>query len=325
MKRLFLFLTILGVQTYGYAQQDAQLSMYMFNLLHFNPAYAGSKECLSVVGVYRHQWDNIQGAPRTVSLSVHNKFKKDHYNWGLSFKGDKLGLTTAGNLEGIFAYKVRMSDEIRLHLGISAGVAFIQRQTQDAIVSQFGDPIQNNNPNKLAPNIGFGAFLYGDKFFVGGAIPHLLLVSYKENEFLAGDSSGQFNHLFFQGGLILGNTDKFKFRPSTMIKYASNAPLSVDVNLSALFSERFWIGASYRFGGNIYSIDNNTAVRQIGSGNAIVGTIKFLITQQLEIGYAYDYPLHSLISRGSHEMMLGFNLCKGKTVRFVTPRYVNYF
>ena len=76
--------------------------------------------------------------------------------------------------------------------------------------------------------------------------------------------------MFFQGGLILGNTDNIKFRPSTLVKYATNAPLSVDLNLSVLFNERIWLGATYRFGGNIYSIENNKAVRSIGSGNAIV-------------------------------------------------------
>ena len=38
------------------AQQDAEYSMYMFNGLYLNPAYAGAKEAPTIMAIYRHQW-----------------------------------------------------------------------------------------------------------------------------------------------------------------------------------------------------------------------------------------------------------------------------
>jgi hypothetical protein len=39
-----------------HAQQDPQYSLYQFNQLIINPAYAGSRDNLSVVAANRQQW-----------------------------------------------------------------------------------------------------------------------------------------------------------------------------------------------------------------------------------------------------------------------------
>ncbi|MEW5676465.1 type IX secretion system membrane protein PorP/SprF, partial [Flavobacterium enshiense] len=49
MKKLYLgvFLGLLSL-TEGYAQQDPHYTQYMYNMSVMNPAYAGSKESLSL-------------------------------------------------------------------------------------------------------------------------------------------------------------------------------------------------------------------------------------------------------------------------------------
>jgi len=49
------------------AQQDPSFSMYMFNGLFINPAYAGSQEAISMMAIYRQQWVGVDGAPRTLT------------------------------------------------------------------------------------------------------------------------------------------------------------------------------------------------------------------------------------------------------------------
>jgi type IX secretion system PorP/SprF family membrane protein len=324
MKKFIILLLSIFSYTITFAQQDATLSMYMFNLLHFNPGYAGSRECLQANAIYRHQWEGIEGAPRTVSVSVSSPVKgKEQYNWGVSFKGDQLGLTKYSNLDGIFAYKAKINSDLSLNIGVSAGVMFYQFNIKE---SNMIDPdiLRANNPNKLMPNFGLGLFLHHRNFFVGAAIPHLILNSFKEGLFLAADTSGQFNHVFAEGGLILGKTTEVKHRPSFLIKYATNAPVQLDLNYSILLNERIWLGVTGRFGGDIYD-ESGKAKANIG---AIVPMVRFLITQKFELGYAYDWSLSNLGKNqsGTHEMMIGYNLCgSGKTTRFVNPRYVNYY
>jgi type IX secretion system PorP/SprF family membrane protein len=324
MRKYIYLLIAIFTFSYAQAQQDASLSMYMFNLLHFNPAYAGSRECLQANAIYRHQWVNIEGAPRTVSLTISSPIKgKEQYNWGISLKGDQLGLTKYAYLDAIFSYKAKLNDNLNLNIGVSPGLMFYQFNIKDATLLD-PDKLSQNNPNKLMPNVGLGLFLHNKTFFVGAAIPHLILNSFKEDKFVDYDSAGQFNHFFAEGGLILGKTDMVKHRPSFLVKYATNAPVQFDLNYSVLLNERFWLGLSGRFGGDIY--DNNGKSKF--SVQSVVPMLRFLINQKFEIGYAYDWSFTQLgkSQSGTHEFMLGYNLCGGgKTTRFVNPRYVNYY
>ena len=70
---LMVFTTLLATDLN--AQQDPQYTHYMYNTLSVNPAYAGQRETLSVVGLHRSQWVGIDGAPQTQSLGIHHQIK----------------------------------------------------------------------------------------------------------------------------------------------------------------------------------------------------------------------------------------------------------
>ena len=55
-----------------FAQQDVQYSQFIFNKMAYNPAYAGSKEAMTLGALYRHQWQGVEGAPRTFSAFAHS-------------------------------------------------------------------------------------------------------------------------------------------------------------------------------------------------------------------------------------------------------------
>ena len=63
-----MFLIIPSVQ----AQQDSQYTQYMYDTHSINPAYAGSRGSLSIMGVYRNQWVGLEGAPKTLNFSAHS-------------------------------------------------------------------------------------------------------------------------------------------------------------------------------------------------------------------------------------------------------------
>ena len=75
----------------GVAQQLPQFTQYMYNTISINPAYAGSRETLSVVGLHRSQWIGLEGGPQTQTLSIHAPMRNERVGLGLSFINDKLG------------------------------------------------------------------------------------------------------------------------------------------------------------------------------------------------------------------------------------------
>ena len=63
----------------------------MFNQLAINPAYAGSKEQVSVVGLFRKQWVSMPGAPQTNALSLHSPIRKAHMGIGTHLMYETIG------------------------------------------------------------------------------------------------------------------------------------------------------------------------------------------------------------------------------------------
>jgi len=51
------------------AQQNPQYTQYMYNMSVVNPAYAGSKDAVSMGALYRKQWAGFDGAPETGTFS----------------------------------------------------------------------------------------------------------------------------------------------------------------------------------------------------------------------------------------------------------------
>ncbi|MEN9001496.1 MAG: PorP/SprF family type IX secretion system membrane protein, partial [Flavobacteriales bacterium] len=89
----------------SFAQQDAQYSMYMFNPLSVNAAYAGSRDALSVTLLGRQQWVNIDGAPTTGTISIHTPLKYEAVSVGLSVIQDEIGPTQNTGIYGDVSYR----------------------------------------------------------------------------------------------------------------------------------------------------------------------------------------------------------------------------
>ena len=88
---------VLGGQYLMFGQQDAQYTQYMYNTFSVNPAYAGSREVLSISALHRSQWVGRDGAPNTQTLSVHGP-SSDKVGLGLSIVHDEIGNNTNQNI-----------------------------------------------------------------------------------------------------------------------------------------------------------------------------------------------------------------------------------
>ncbi len=314
--RLFLLLAIQHLLlTAVSAQQEAQYSMYRFNGLYINPAYAGSHEVLSASAIYRNQWVKIPGAPQSASVALHSPLKNNRVGLGLIYSYDQIGVTKTNSINASFAYRITIGKKkkVKLAIGLSAGVANYRADFNSVATTQANDPnFAGNNQNRWLPNFGFGIYIYSDKFFVGASLPHMLLnrLNGKTSVFeTSPDIARQYYHLLVTGGYVFTLGKKVKFMPSVLFKYVPvHAPVTFDFNATFIFVDRLWLGAAYRL---------NDSYNFMAAVN---------ITKQLRVGYAYDLTVSPLrqYTSGSHEVMLGFdfNFQRGKVV---SPRYVKYF
>ena len=87
----FWIVVLFLVSAKAFSQQDPMYTQYMYNTLSVNPAYAGSRDALSLTGLFREQWIGIDGAPSTQSFVMHSPIYNDNMGLGLSVVNDRVG------------------------------------------------------------------------------------------------------------------------------------------------------------------------------------------------------------------------------------------
>lgn len=296
----YIFLFILAFQMQVNAQQDAQSSLYFFNPLNYNPAYAGSRGSLNVTAVNRAQWVGMPGAPRTQFLSVHAPIMRKHIGVGGNLSYDRIGARTNFTLMANVAYHLEFKHtDWKLSMGLSGGIQSSQYDFNGLTVVDPTDYNYTASNQVKAPNFGTGIYAYSKNAYIGFSIPRLLQRSLDtlSNSYLQ-------RHYFLAAGYVYHYNSVLEIKPSLLIKFTANAPITIDFNLSAHLFQQFWAGIMYRYK---ESLGINLA---------------YSPKDAWTFGYAYDFPVNHLRfnSWGSHEIYVAFDL-RSKQAAYVSPRY----
>lgn len=306
--KLNIIILILTSSWIGVAQQLPQFTQYMYNTISINPAYAGSRETLSVIGLHRSQWVGLEGGPTTQTLSIHAPLRNDRVGIGVSFINDELGYENFSYLYGDFSYTLPIGQKTKLAFGMKAG--FTQYHIDQSLLNDptvVNDQFFDDVSNRWSPNLGFGAFLHSNRWYLGLSAPRILNTDFNKG------GNGTIDYValervsyYFTGGYVFDLSGTTRFKPAVLLKGTNGAPLSFDITANFLFNDTFWLGASYRI--------NESAA-------AFGGIADFQVSKQLRIGYAYEYPISEIraYTSGTHEVLLMFEIFKSKRIK--SPRF----
>lgn len=289
------------------AQNQPMFTQYMFNEVYINPAYAGSRDNLSVTALRRMQWVGIDGAPTTNTLTAHAPVMGKRIGVGLTVVNDQIAVTKQTGVYASGAYRLPMPKGT-LSFGLQLGLLSHIERLADVTTSTAGDDqFIANTDRVLVPNFGFGTFYKSENWYAGLSIPRMM-----ENNVTASASATDVKnkvrlgswHYFLTGGLVKSINSSMRVRPNAMIKIAGGAPVEVDLSCDVVFHDKIWAGLAYR------------------TGDAASLLLGGWITPQLRIGYSYDYTLSALqrFNSGSHEIMLGYDF-SFKADKLMTPRF----
>lgn len=318
MKKIFVISIIIASlfsATKVSAQSDPMFTQSMFNTLSVNPAYAGSTDTLSLTAISRHQWIGFEGAPTTQTFSGHAAVN-DYLGAGLSLMHDLAGPIRNMALKANLSYSITITEKhsqyessfprnflgkSELSFGLMAGVSNYNIGLTDLENVNPENSAFHSDINKYQPIFGAGLYYSFKDGYLGFSVPDLIETTY-ENE-----NAGTWTHnrhYFLMGGYISKLNPNFKLRTTFMMRYVQNAPLSAQINVSAIYQDKFGFGLSYRY------------------NDAVGAHAFFQINNQFRIGYSYDYSIQSLSNyqSGSHEIMLNY-VFKSKQSEFSSPRY----
>ncbi len=274
------------------AQQDPHYTQYMYNMNVINPAYAGSKENLSIGMLYRKQWVEIEDAPTTATFSGHAPVGKN-VGLGLSVISDKIGPVEENNIYGDFSYTLQLGGEHKLAFGLKAGLTLHQvglfTDINHTLPDQ-NDPAFAENTSNSYFNLGSGLFYYTNKYYLALSVPNMM--KSKHLDFNGREFGSEVSHYFVTGGYVFDVSENIKFKPFFMMKSAFNAPTSLDLSTNFLFNQKFEAGITYRL------------------EDSFGAMINYAISPNVKLGYAYDHIVSDLnvTTPSSHEIVLLFDL-----------------
>lgn len=273
-----------------FSQQLPHFSQYYLNDYLINPAVAGSRPYFEGKSAHRYQWEGITDAPRTYTLSVNGPTKNQKMGLGGYVFTDNVGPTrrTGANLS--YAYHVKVSDKLKLGMGISAGVIqFMIDGSKITLRESDDDIITNGVQSVLLPDAGFGLYLYHEKYYVGFSAPQLLnsrVTFFKDGRNPEGTLP---SHFFFNGGYKFKLAEDFVLEPSVFVKYISPVPVQFEGTLRLIYQDKVWLSGTYR------------------DKDAITASIGYLINNYFTVAYGFDFTTTNLrnYSNGTHELMVG--------------------
>lgn len=301
---VLIFFTFIFIQNVD-AQQRATYSNFMMNDYYYNPAIAGSKNVHIANVAYRNQWVGFKGAPSFIMGNFYGSVKNEgKVGYGVSILSVKTGITQNTAIYLNYAQHFKLSDNLKLGIGIKPGFMQYRIKLYDAILADEGDEVLTGNvyaANALDLNAGIN--LYSDKFFIMGAVQHVLG---KGVRFTSFNPNLSFHYSAILGYNFLLKKKNIQIQPSVMTKYTRAVPLQYTAMLKTTFNNKFWFGF-------LYKGDADTK-KSAYSSNAAGVSLGITIKERFKIGYGYDYTLSKISNyqSGSHEIMLTYVITKNK-------------
>jgi type IX secretion system PorP/SprF family membrane protein len=301
MRKIFTLIALFCT-TFAFAQQDPQFSQYMFNKLSFNPAVAGSKDAICLGALYRNQWVDFDGAPKTGVFNVDAPIGQI-FALGASILVDEIGFDKTLDAKLALAARPRIGAG-RLGIGVSLG--FLQKSIDgDWRFNEANDPMipLQKESASVVPDVGAGLYYYTNKFYLGVSATHLTGAELEYDNI----NTTLTRHYYGTVGYSFELSPSWDLRPSVLVK-SDEVEMQVDINATAVYNNRFWGGVSYRL------------------EDAIVGMVGFNITNDLRFGYSYDFTTSEIsnFSSGTHEVTLGYCFTIKRTPTYYMNRNVRF-
>jgi type IX secretion system PorP/SprF family membrane protein len=302
MEKIRIILTLLILNSVfssiAFAQQTVQYTNFVHNYFTYNPALAGSPDCMTFKLGARTQWVNLDGSPQTGfgTLQTRLKSKKrrsdmNYHGLGAMVEGDNIGYFSRTTMQLAYSYHFKLKRNVTASAGIFGGLQQFRMDASQVLVTNYNDPALNSSASAfIVPYITPGVFLSHDNWFAGLAARQLVRNKWDR---VVGTNSRNLHHYSIMGGKRFKLKNDINLVAAAMLKWARMSPPSLDLNIMAEFGKNIDLGLSWR---------NQDAI-------AVLAKIKF--ARFFSLAYAFDFTTSKIrmVSSNTHEVIIGISTC----------------
>ncbi|HLN54898.1 MAG TPA: PorP/SprF family type IX secretion system membrane protein [Bacteroidales bacterium] len=301
IKYLILLVFVIISDSYG---QDPTFSQFYANALYLSPSFAGATAEYRLGLNYRDQWPSIPGKFRTYSISFDKAMPNFNSGIGVLATYDVAGsgdLSTT-NIGLLYSYDFSLNNRWHVRPGVNFKfyyqgldiykLIFNSQITGSGVTQQVYPPPFDNVADV---DFATSALLYDDRSWAGFTVDHLL----KPRTSFYGNEDFIPVKINLYGGTQIINASRLRQKMQEVMSVAMNFQkqgkfYQTDIGLY-YFKSPLIFGLWYR---GIPFITSQ-------AGDAVIGLIG-IKTDQLHIGYSYDFTISNLISTtsGAHEISL---------------------
>lgn len=243
------------------------IAKYQFNALGINPAFAGTTDYGTMDLTYFGNFSEFNSLYRSVQLSLQAPiWSSDHSYWGAQFGFEKEGIQTEVSFRPAYSYGLDL-DIGRIAFGGVVGLSLFDFQEGQNAITDFKTFVSING--------GLGIFLTSEQYFVGVSTLQVFEKGFLDENRILAQSFRRENPYYLFGGFNRIINDRFKIKPSVLIKYSDyyfvpetgnpvdpQNEISGDLNLTLVIQDNYHVTAFYGYS----SYDNGEAINRYGFG-----------------------------------------------------------
>ena len=303
IKYILILSFILVADCFG---QDPTFSQFYANPLYLSPSFAGATQDNRFAINYRNQWPAIPGVFHTYNIAFDKALPSFNSGIGIMATYDVAGsgdLSTT-NIGLLYSYDFNINKEWHIrpginfkfyYLGLNIGKLIFNSQITGSGVTPSVTPPPFDNVADV--DFATSALVYNERIWAGFTFDHLLV---PKTSFY-GDGGNAVVPIKFN---MYGGIQVLR---KTRLRVKLQEVLSVAMNFQK--QEKFYqtdLGVYYYKDPLIFGVwYRGIPFATSQAGDAVIGLIG-IKTQQLHIGYSYDFTISNLISStgGAHEISL---------------------
>lgn len=277
------------------AQADISMVTHWYNRANYNPAFITRTDYVYLFSNFRQQWLGIDGAPQVINLQASEYIHSIRSAFGVSFVGDKIGVTRTYNPMLSYAFRLAKDDELSFSMGLSAGLFTRSLNGSLFEADDESDPtLFYHKENIYKPDANLGFEFQNSHFIVGLSSTHLFSI------FNPSDILAYSNHRF--GYVIYKNYNQQLINYSFGFQAVNRSKLTVyegNITVRLKHQTGLLLGAKE-------IIDLGVTYRSTRQLTLLIGVN---LTPDIRFGYAYDQSFRTgFLGNGTHEIMLEYRI-----------------
>jgi type IX secretion system PorP/SprF family membrane protein len=294
--------------------QDPTFSQFYANPLYLSPSFAGATQEYRFAINYRNQWPAVPGVFTTYNIAFDKALTNFNSGIGVMATYDVAGsgdLSTT-NVGLLYSYDFNINKEWHIrpgvnfkfyYLGLNIGKLIFNSQITGSGVSPSVSPPPFDNVADI--DFATSALVYNERIWAGFTLDHLFV---PKTSFY-GDEGNAYVPVKFNlyGGIQMLRKTRMRTKLQEVLSLAMNFQRQ----------EKFYqsdIGLYYYKDPLIFGLwYRGIPFMTSQAGDALIGLVG-IKTDQLHIGYSYDFTISNLISStgGAHEISLVYEFVSFK-------------